>query len=165
MTLKPRPDSLKGSTRRLRTGCGKIYVTTNELEGKLYELFTTIGKAGGCAAAYSQAMGRLITKGLQKKLTPEEVVKQLKGISCHTPCFDPKYGKILSCPDATGKIIELYLNGEIKAVKKIDMENVVKEVEIVKEKDESGACPDCGGAITHEEGCEKCPVCDYSRCG
>jgi succinyl-CoA synthetase alpha subunit len=27
-----------------------------------------------------------------------------------------------------------------------------------------GVCPDCGGALRHEEGCIKCHACGFSKC-
>ena len=27
-----------------------------------------------------------------------------------------------------------------------------------------GVCPDCGGALRHEEGCVKCQACGFSKC-
>ncbi len=27
-----------------------------------------------------------------------------------------------------------------------------------------GVCPDCGGALRHEEGCQKCYACGFSKC-
>jgi ribonucleoside-diphosphate reductase alpha chain len=60
-TIRERPVSLKGWTYRMQTGCGPLYVTINEDEGGLFELFTTMGKAGGCAASQSEAIGRMVS--------------------------------------------------------------------------------------------------------
>ncbi len=44
---RARQDVIHGSTRKIRTGCGNLYVTVNEdKEGKLFEIFNQIGKAG-----------------------------------------------------------------------------------------------------------------------
>lgn len=26
-------------------------------------------------------------------------------------------------------------------------------------------CPDCGSKLVNQEGCKKCPLCGYSKCG
>jgi ribonucleoside-diphosphate reductase alpha chain len=83
---KKRPEVIKGTTRLTKTGCGNLYVTINEDEnGYPFELFTSMGKAGGCAASQSEAIGRLVSLAFRSNIIPEEIVKQLKGISCHEP--------------------------------------------------------------------------------
>ena len=57
---RSRPVLTSGATRRIRTGEGSLYITINEDENGLCEIFTTIGKAGGNAAAQSEAISRLI---------------------------------------------------------------------------------------------------------
>jgi len=68
-----------------------------------------MGKAGGCAASQSEAIGRLASLALRSGVQPGMIVKQLKGISCHLPSWGGNGGKILSCADAVSKAIEWYL--------------------------------------------------------
>ncbi len=105
---KKRPEVIKGTTRLMKTGCGNLYVTINEDEdGNLFELFTQMGKAGGCASSQAEAIGRLVSLALRSNIEPEELVKHLKGISCHSPAW-ANGGKISSCSDAISKSIERY---------------------------------------------------------
>lgn len=151
---RKRPDVIRGSTRFTKTGCGNLYVTINEDEqGHLFELFTSMGKAGGCAASQSEAIGRLVSLAFRSNIEPDEVIKQLKGISCHSPIWH-EGGRILSCSDAIARALEKYHAKGSKG--NGDSHNVVMIM---------GACPECGGAIEHEGGCAVCHNCGFTRCG
>ncbi|RJQ14651.1 MAG: vitamin B12-dependent ribonucleotide reductase [Nitrospiraceae bacterium] len=164
ITPKKRPELIKGTTRLMKTGCGNLYVTINEDEaGNLFELFTQMGKAGGCASSQAEAIGRLVSLALRSNIEPEELVKQLKGISCHSPAWAAG-GKISSCSDAISKAIERYAehgskkngngNGSHHEEHKDTKENIML----------CGACPDCGGAVEHEGGCAVCRDCGFTKC-
>jgi ribonucleoside-diphosphate reductase alpha chain len=151
---KKRPEVISGATRLMNTGCGNLYVTINEDgEGHLFELFTSMGKAGGCAASQSEAIGRLVSLAFRSNVEPEEVVKQLKGISCHEPSWHSS-GKILSCSDAIAKALEQY-----------HMKGKKGNGDGVKVAMLMGACPECGGAIQREGGCLVCHNCGFTKCG
>jgi len=172
---KEREEVILGSTRKIRTGCGNLYVTINEdEEGNLFEIFNQIGKAGGCAASQSEAIGRLVSLAFRSGVEPEVVVRQLKGISCHMPVWHQQ-GKILSCSDAIGKAVEWHLqrkegNRETKAGTEGNPASPSKLLLMDRSRNESlpiiqrGACPECGGPLLFEEGCVKC-LCGYSDCG
>jgi len=177
---KARQDVIHGSTRKIQTGCGNLYVTVNEDEdGNLFEIFNQIGKAGGCAASQSEAIGRLVSMAFRSGVEPEDIIRQLKGISCHTPVWY-REGKILSCSDAVAKAIEWHLQekGKIKVEVKVEIEGAgngdslpnntkVEKGPILKKYIPiflRGACPECGGPLIFEEGCVKC-LCGYSDCG
>lgn len=151
---KKRPAVIKGSTRLMKTGCGNLYVTINEDEsGKPFEVFTNIGKAGGCASSQAEAIGRLISLALRSNIDSEEIVKQLKGISCHQHSWS-EGGKILSCSDAIAKAIEKYANNSNGS----NGSNSSNSLKI-------GACPECGGTVEHEGGCAVCHNCGFTKCG
>jgi ribonucleoside-diphosphate reductase alpha chain len=151
---KKRPELIKGSTRLTKTGCGNLYVTINEDEkGHPFELFTSMGKAGGCAASQSEAIGRLVSLAFRSNIEPDEIVKQLKGISCHEPAWHSG-GKILSCSDAIAKALEKY---HVEGNKGNGDEQKVFML--------MGACPECGGAIERESGCLVCHNCGFTKCG
>ena len=82
---RERPKALQGSTYQMQTGCGPLYVTINEDKNGLFELFTTMGKAGGCAASQCEAIGRMVSLAWRSGVQARQVVKQLLGISCHCP--------------------------------------------------------------------------------
>ncbi|MCD6581141.1 MAG: vitamin B12-dependent ribonucleotide reductase, partial [Desulfuromusa sp.] len=135
---RERPRALTGSTYQMETGCGPLYITINEDENGLFELFTTMGKAGGCAASQCEAIGRLVSLSWRSGGQARQTVKQLIGITCHKPAGFGK-NRITSCADAVAKAVELHmLNGE---------ENTATPY-----ISNGGACPDCGGPVEHEGG-------------
>jgi ribonucleoside-diphosphate reductase alpha chain len=153
---RERPDLIQGTTRVMQTGCGGLYVTVNGDEnGMPFEVFNQIGKAGGCAASQSEAIGRLVSLALRCNIAPEEITKQLKGISCHQPAW-AKGGKISSCADAIAKAVENFRLVES------DCGGNGKKGEVAMM---IGACPDCGGAVEHEGGCAVCHDCGFTKCG
>ena len=150
-TKRERPKILKGWTYQMQTGCGPLYVTVNEDATGLFELFTTMGKAGGCAASQSEAIGRMVSLAWRSGLQARQVVKQLQGISCHSPSGFGE-NKILSCADAVAKAIQAHVEangGKVQHEKRVFRK---------------GACPDCGGIVEHEGGCAVCRLCGYSEC-
>ncbi len=148
---------LRGETREKVTGCGSLYVTVNEDDYGPREVFANMGKAGGCASASTEAIGRLISLAFRYGVPPDKIVKQLKGIRCHVPLgFGPN--QILSCPDAIGKALadkyHLSNGNGTHPVGQLEMPIAFAQ----------GACPECGGAIEHEGGCMVCRSCGYSKC-
>ena len=95
-----RPPMLRGTTRRMPSPLGDLYVTVNEDErGTPFEVFATLGKAGGAAMADVEAIGRLISLALRSGIPMPEVYQQLRGISCDRAVgYGPN--KVLSVPDA-----------------------------------------------------------------
>jgi ribonucleoside-diphosphate reductase alpha chain len=167
---RQRPQMTFGVTERMKTGEGYLYVTINEDENGLCEVFTTIGKAGGNAAAQSEAISRLISLALRSGIEPREIVKQLKGISGPTPVWDGQGGQILSTPDAIGKVLEHYIENreqfrtipspKTAAPLSPDSEETAAHGKPVT----SVTCPECGTTVEHVSGCVVCYNCGWSKC-
>jgi len=153
--VRKRPMALRGRTYHMQTGCGPLYVTLNEDEAGLFELFATMGKAGGCAASQSEAIGRMVSLAWRSGVQVNQVVKQLVGISCHSQSGFGE-NRIRSCADAVANAIQQHMssNGHGEA----------KDLEIEKTSPFKGACPECGGIVEHEGGCSVCHTCGYSEC-
>ena len=168
-TPRSRPTQTKGVTRRIRTGEGTLYITINEDKNGLCEVFTTIGKAGGNAAAQSEAISRLISLSLRSGLDPKAIVRQLKGISGPNPTWED--GRlILSTPDAIGKALDDYIlerdkkpDGEIK--KNLDSPRITLAQEKREETPEGMVCIECQNhSVFNEGGCLTCKECGWSKC-
>ncbi|MDD5449928.1 MAG: vitamin B12-dependent ribonucleotide reductase [Candidatus Omnitrophica bacterium] len=169
VTPRPRPNVTRGTTTKVGTGCGNLYVTINEDDkGMPFEVFTQMGKSGGCAASQLEACARLVSLALRSGIEINAIIEQLRGIRCPSPSWE-KGGRIFSCADAIARVIEQRLapaaqyapsappaektetKGPAPSANKIGG-NIV------------GVCPDCGSALRHEEGCMVCRSCGYSKC-
>src|ERR671912_140340 len=145
-----RPRTLTGVTKKIRTGHGSMYVTMNDDEFGPRECFVILGKPGGTAAAFSDALGRMITMALTHGASPAEVVHQLRGIQDGHPAgVGPN--AVLSVPDGVARAMsENYL--------------IEDSLPDTRELPVIGACPDCGSGLTRQEGCVVCHSCGYSKC-
>jgi ribonucleoside-diphosphate reductase alpha chain len=136
----------------METGCGNLYVTTNETEGIPFELFAQIGKAGGCAASQTEAIGRLVSLALRSGVDANAVARQLKGVRCPYPSWN-KGQKVLSCADGIGQAL----------ARIVDDRDAAKPASRRAES-LAGTCPECGNELEFESGCAVCRSCGYSRC-
>ena len=174
---RQRPSMLRGRTMKLESPLGDLYVTINEDDkGKPFEVFCTVGKAGGAAMADSEAIGRLISLSLRSGIPITAVRDQLRGISCDRAVgVGPQ--KVLSAPDAIAQAIERYLAEKegVQEMLPIEVPVTVRggampvgqgEYVVDHTAQTLGACPDCGaGQLAFEEGCKRCYVCGFSECG
>ena len=149
--VRMRPDIVFGFTQKVKTGLGELYLTVNEIDGKPFEVFATIGKSGRSVTAKAEAIGRLVSLALRSGVEVADIVGQLKGIGGENPVFQKK-GLLLSIPDAVSWVLEnRYLQGQTV-------------------RDDTGnlshpQCPDCGADLVFEEGCHVCKGCGYTKCG
>jgi ribonucleoside-diphosphate reductase alpha chain len=182
---RSRPELLRGATRRLETPLGTLYVTiTEDDRGQAFEVFMSLGKAGGALMADVEALGRLISLALRSGIPMKEIYRQLRGISSDRVIgLGPN--KILSVPDAVGIAIERWMQekqgiqqellpgapasgepapvvAQRPAVAGLGGEQIVLGG---MQETLSGACPDCGSQLEFAEGCMKCHVCGFSECG
>jgi len=105
--MEERPNVIVGRTVRARTGCGNLYITLNESDGKLFEVFTQMGHSGGCAAAQSQAESLTLSIALRSGADPFELMTRLVGIRCDHE--GEGTNGILGCPDALGRAIGYWM--------------------------------------------------------
>ena len=164
-TARNRPSITEGKTRRMRTGDGTLYVTVNEDENGLCEVFTAIGKAGGTVAAQTEAISRLISLALRSGIDPNSIINQLKGISGPNPTWEDGQ-LILSTPDAIGRALETFVNGDSPSQEKKSQFEIAEQNPPQREAREYGQhCSECDGSgIVNEGGCLVCKDCGWSKC-
>lgn len=194
LKARVRPDVTFGITEKIKIGCGNLYVTVNSDEKGICEVFTNLGRAGGCPSQ-SEATSRLISIALRAGVDIKEIIEQLRGIRCHST-LRQKGLKVLSCPDAIGRTLEKVLNMqvEVKDVETIEELTTaieesnlgcggncslcstqcshstvaIEETSATVEKDLNLStikyCPECGFKVQHEGGCMICRNCGFSKC-
>lgn len=179
---KPRPQVLKGTTRKMNSPLGDVYVTINEDEGRQpFEVFATLGKAGSVAMADTEAIGRLISLALRFGIPVSEVHQQLRGISSDR-AIGFGQNKVLSVPDAIAQAIQIREQEKAGVQQELipDLAEPAqaKAVETAAapptlpgfggyDASETfiGTCPDCQSQLEMAEGCMKCHICGFSECG
>ena len=150
LTPRERPEITKGITQKIKIGCGNLYVTVNYDSSGICEVFTNVGRAGGCPSQ-SEATSRLVSMALRSGVDVQSIIEQLRGIRCHST-LRQKGLKVLSCPDAIGRVLERVVE--------------LRSGEADTPSASSGSkCPECASPLEHESGCVMCRSCGYSKCG
>ncbi len=167
---RKRPKVTRGVTERVNTGCGYIYVTLNFDEHGVVEVFSTLGKAGGCAAAQLEAISRLVSLSLRSGVDLASVVKQLRGIRC--PSIAWEQGRaVTSCADAIASVLQKHIKRESSSSLDVPSSEVIGNTEVSQSvkspaiRSEAGQCPECGGPLIYQEGCNICLNCGFTKCG
>ena len=116
LQIKPRPVELPGITRKMRTGCGKLYITVNhDKNNKIFETFMQTGDDGGCAA-YTSGMSRMISLSLRAGVDPKDIIDQLRSVKCESFARAKSRDSSIvgkSCPDVIGRVLRDEMNNLI----------------------------------------------------
>jgi ribonucleoside-diphosphate reductase alpha chain len=175
-----RPDEMSGTTRRIQSPLGDLYVTLNvNGAGQPFEIFATLGKAGGAAMADVEAIARLASLALRSGIPIDAVHAQLRGISSDKAVgFGP--GKVLSVPDAIAQVIEKSMTARAGVQQTLALALTPGEAVLTVAPElarvafaapvntDAGLliCDNCqsAGSIEMAEGCLKCHSCGHSKC-
>ena len=165
-------DGLIGMKRKLTTGCGSLHVIGffEPVSGELQEVYLSKGSTGGCAN-FMTGLSRTISLLCRAGVSIYDIKDQLDSTGA-CPSYatrsatkhDTSRGSC--CPMAIGNaLIEMY--EELQEELDDTWEVVVQEAkEFVKSNVRSEpVCPECGGALRMEGGCDICPSCGYTHCG
>lgn len=191
ITPRPRAEFTYGFTQKITIGCGHLYVTCNWDEHGICEIFTNTGRTGGCPSQ-SEATSRLISAMLRSGVDVKVIIDQLKGIRCPSTTRQSKDKgiKVLSCPDAIGRVLEkaIEMKGSLmfdpeEPVTSIERIDIIEEqcehncsvctmydscntpkVSSIKDQVTKDLCPECHQVVEHEGGCMICKNCGFSKC-
>ena len=171
---RERPREIHGVTERVRTGHGNMYITVNFDEAhQPFELFSTLGKAGGCDSAQLEAISRLVSLALRAGIDPQAIVDHLRGITC-CPAWD-EGTLVRSAPDAVALALQRHLqehangtNGSSPpAPEAAQLRFTTEAVPPHRDSFQSAyRCPDCNGPVEYREGCLSCAdtFCGWNKC-
>ena len=180
-----RPKELFGVNRKIATGHGVLFANvTFDEEGSPFELFMTLGKAGGCDNAGTEVVGRLISTALRSGIPLREIADQLSNVQC-CPLWDDG-SQVLSPYDGLARWFrEIDQNEGLRSAMALvsggtllrdneRAEGVAGVQTSLALNGEAGerngyggvSCRVCGSRnIVYQEGCEKCLDCGESKCG
>ncbi len=176
-TPRRRPSKVQGITEKVHTGHGNMYVTVNFDEEKTpFEVFSNLGKAGGCDSAQLEAISRLASLALRSGIETQDVIDQLRGITC---CPAWNEGELVkSGPDAVALVLSRHLMEHEKWPSPEAPSVVGAQVPLPQLQKNgnghtngngkiaySGKCSECNGTLVYQEGCVTCYDCGYNKCG
>ena len=143
-----------GNTYCKKCACGTLYITLNrDDDGNVVESFIHTSKGGICQANTS-AVNRLVSLCMRSGVKTDEIIDQLKGITCGA-CTKAMSNGIkldgISCPDILARTL-------IEFCKPKD------EKKLVEKPTNQECCPECGEPIIHDGGCVQCTNCGWSKC-
>ncbi len=149
-----RPRELQGSTWRIPFEGQNLYVTVNHDGNRILEVFV--------AGPISAGVGLLASKMLRGGFEASEVAHSLdKVTSTHAVWFNER---LLTSPEQAVAECLLLIDRRLKNFpesaratgKSVGVETVMSTM--------IGKCPECGGQLEHESGCDTCRDCGYSKC-
>lgn len=164
-------DNCIGKKRTLRTGCGTLHCEAffDPDNGQLLETYFSKGSSGGCNN-FMIGLSRMISLAARGGIDVYSIVDQLKS-SGTCPSYAVRTAtkhdtsKGSSCPVAIGNaLLEMY-EEMMDEVGFSDIEE--KELEVIKPKIvpvSKAKCPQCGGELVFEGGCNTCKNCGWSKC-
>lgn len=164
-------DNCIGKKRTLRTGCGTLHCEAffDPDNGQLLETYFSKGSSGGCNN-FMIGLSRMISLAARGGIDVYSIVDQLKS-SGTCPSYAVRTAtkhdtsKGSSCPVAIGNaLLEMY-EEMMDEVSFSDVEE--KELEVITSKIvpvSKAKCPQCGGELVFEGGCNTCKNCGWSKC-
>ena len=119
---KRRAKILEGTTERVQTNCGGLYVTMNKSKDEsLFEVRLQLGKSGNCQCVLIEQLALAFSIMLQDEVEVKEMISRMKkhfvGVSCGNS-FNWDGVLYKSCIDLTAQRIVESLEGQIKEEKK-----------------------------------------------
>ena len=165
-------DNCIGKKRTLKTGCGTLHCEAffDPETGQLLETYFSKGSSGGCNN-FMIGLSRAISLCARGGIDIYSIVDQLQS-SGTCPSYAVRKAtkhdtsKGSSCPVAIGNaLIDMYneIRNELfdadECIPELMTEDITVTYDIPKAK-----CPQCGGELIFEGGCNTCKSCGWSKC-
>ena len=163
-------DNCVGRKRTLRTGCGTLHCEAffDAETGELLETYLSKGSSGGCAN-FMCGLSRMMSLAARGGIDIYSIVDQLQS-SGTCPSYAVRAAtkhdtsKGSSCPVAVGNaLIDMYEELQRELFDEPCEEKPVARKK-QKAKKEAPKCPQCGGNLVFEGGCNTCKDCGWSKC-
>jgi ribonucleoside-diphosphate reductase alpha chain len=163
---RPRPRVAMGKTYRMKTELGSAYITVNEDGNGPSEIFIQgLGKSGSSTAAFSEAIGRLLSLSLRSGVKASAIIEQLGHIRGSRPVFQEDGTVVFSVPDAIAKTLAEHLRGgEQLPLISGQVDPVSAEQRPGLQRSGRELCSECGGVLAFTNGCALCQDCGFSQC-
>jgi ribonucleoside-diphosphate reductase alpha chain len=168
---RPRPLVTRGKTFKMKTEMGNMYITVNEDERGMFEVFANLGKSGSSAMAFTEAIGRLISLALRSGVKSTAIIDELSLIRGLRPVVQDDGVVVFSVPDAIAKAMEAYLKGgeQLALLDEVKPQNpghrLLEATSNGREHQRNAElCPTCGGLLSFTNGCYICNDCGFSEC-
>lgn len=176
---------------RQNTPFGHMHVTVSidPVSRREVEVFAQLGKAGDVSSSDLEAISRMVSMFLRMGGNLQDVISQFEGIGSHMSVAT-KDGSVKSLADGMSKALKIYhlaksthgldalllgrvdiskisLKGE-GSLKVAEPKSLPTEEKVSKSDAHQAAykvkCTECGGTLSFQEGCIKCPSCGFSKC-
>lgn len=171
-------DNCIGKKRTLKTGCGTLHCEAffDPETGQLLETYFSKGSSGGCNN-FMIGLSRAISLCARGGIDVYSIVDQLKS-SGTCPSYAVRSAtkhdtsKGSSCPVAIGNaLLDMYNELQNELFDDIEdsyaSETIItlkKPLLINVEQNIAPECPECGGILVFEGGCNTCKSCGWSKC-
>ena len=165
-------DNCIGKKRTLHTGCGTLHCEAffDPDTGDLLETYLSKGSTGGCNN-FMVGLSRMISLSARGGIDIDSIVDQLKS-SGTCPSYAVRAAtthdtsKGSCCPVAIGNaLIDMHnemMNDLVDYYEEND--NFKKPTKSIQPKSSTPKCPQCGGNLVFEGGCNTCKDCGWSKC-
>lgn len=169
-------DNCVGKKRTLYTGCGTLHCEAffDPDTGELLETYFSKGSTGGCNQ-FMIGLSRMISLSSRAGVDIWSIIDQLKS-SGTCPSYavrtatkhDTSRGS--SCPVAIGNaLLDMYneMQREVNDEYEYDDAPDQKTTDVIEDRECEPSyikCPQCGGRLIFEGGCNTCKNCGWSKC-
>lgn len=163
-------DGCVGLKRTLHTGCGTLHCEAffDPSTGDLLETYFSKGSSGGCNN-FMIGLSRMISLAARGGVGLDHIVDQLKS-SGTCPAYAVRTAtkhdtsKGSCCPVAIGNaLIDMHNEFMDKYIQNEPCDSMYEYYEEPANTDKA-KCPQCGGDLVFEGGCNTCKNCGWSKC-